>query len=74
MFPDYVETFNMHKQSVQPVELHKGKNVFIRMFMTDIAQGAISQCMNALLENFLLWVVKRYPVSHVAVVFRYRIG
>lgn len=37
MFPDCMETFNMRKQSVQSVELHKGKNVFIRMFMTDIA-------------------------------------
>lgn len=54
MFPDCMETFNMRKQSVQSVELHKGKNVFIRMFMTDIAQGAISQCMKALLENYLL--------------------
>jgi hypothetical protein len=53
MFPDYMKIFNMHKQSVQAVELHKGKNMSMRMFMTDIAQGPILQCMKDLLENYL---------------------
>lgn len=44
MFPDYMKIFNMHKQSGQSVELHKGQG----MFMTDIAQGAILQCMKDL--------------------------
>lgn len=70
MFPDYMKIFNMHKQSGQSVELHKGQG----MFMTDIAQGAILQCMKDLLENYLLRVIERYPGSHVAVVFQDQIG
>lgn len=29
MFPDYMKIFNMHKQSGQSVELHKGQAMFI---------------------------------------------